>query len=428
MDLRREDFVALMDCALEAVQGRRVVCAALRTQNWREPVHVLALGKAAAAMAQGAAEMLGAQWARGLVVTRHDYLPEVAHRLAATTYVSAGHPLPDQQSLQAGDAVVRFIAETPHDARLLVLISGGTSALVEKLPAGVTLSDWQRVNGWLLGSGLDIYSMNAVRKGLSCLKAGRLAAMIHAHATDVLLMSDVPGDDPRVIGSGLLVPDDTVVQTLHQLALPDWITALLRSAPHFPASGDSCFNNISTRVVARNADARAALVLTAQQQGIAVTNYSDEFTGTVTQAAAVIGATLRSGAKGLHVWGGEPTMMLPAAPGRGGRNLHLALTVAQSIAGRHDLMFCAFGTDGSDGNTTDAGALVDGLSLSRGQHAGLDPAACLAQADAASFLEVAGDVLTTGPTGTNVMDLMIGWAAPPEITDSSNPVTNHQPV
>lgn len=409
MDPRREQIAAFAARALDAVNGRRVVGDALRVRHGREPVHVAAVGKAAVAMAQGAAEVLGARWAHCLVISRHDYLPDESQRLAGAAYLSAGHPLPDQDSLRAGDALVRFVADTPRDARLLLLISGGASALVEQLPPRVSLDDWRRVNDWLLGSGLDIRSMNAVRKSLSCLKAGRLATFTRGGPVEVLLISDVPGDDPRVIGSGLMVADATVAQVLSELSLPSWITALLQQAPAFPAVSDACFKNVSTCIVANNAQARAALASAARSMGVDATIYPGDVTGTVTQTAAMIGEVLRSGGKGIHIWGGEPTLTLPAAPGRGGRNLHLALTVAQAIAGRNDAMFLSLATDGSDGNTSYAGALVDGLSLSRGQSRGFDAADCLARANSAAFLDASGDVFTTGPTGTNVMDLMVGW-------------------
>lgn len=409
MDPRREKFSAFIPRTLDAVNGRRVVYDALRTWDGREPVYVAAVGKAAGAMAQGAADALGERWARGLVITRHGHLPSNALRLANTDYRTAGHPLPDGESLLCGEALVRFVAEVPHATRLLILMSGGASSLVEQLPAGVSFEDWQRVNQWLLGSGFDIHHMNAVRKSLSCIKAGRLAVWTRDVRTDVLLMSDVPGDDRCVIGSGLLVADDAAVVDQAALTLPAWMRTLLHHAPKFPESSDRCFQNISTRIVARNADARAALAAAAQQLGIAATNYSEEFTGSVAQAATVIREALQSGAKGIHIWGGEPTLVLPEVPGWGGRNSHLALTVAQHIDDRRDVLFLALATDGSDGNSAHAGALVDGMSLSRGRKSGFDAAVCLARADSMAFLDASGDALTTGPTGTNVMDLMVGW-------------------
>lgn len=412
MDPRREQFAALIARALAAVDGRSAVRNALRGRHWPVSVHVAAVGKAAVAMAQGAAEALGKALAQGLVITRRDYLPDESQRLARTEYLFAGHPLPDQNSLQAGAALARFVAETPQDAHLLMLISGGASALVERLPPGVTLDDWRNVNQWLLGSGLDIRCINAVRKSLSSIKAGRLATLRRGGSTEVLLISDVPGDNPQIIGSGLMLADESAAGLTHALMLPPDIKAMLQLAPPFPATNDSCFQNNSTRIVANNAQARAAVAQAARELGVAATIYPGEFTGTVAQTAHTISEVLGSGAKGIHIWGGEPTLTLPAMPGRGGRNLHLALSLAQRIAGRRDAWFLSLATDGSDGNTPYAGALVDGLSIKRGEQDGRNAANCLAQADSAAFLEAAGDVITTGPTGTNVMDLMIGWINP----------------
>ena len=300
------------------------------------------------------------------------------------------------------NALVEFLSAVPAAAQCLVLISGGASALVEVLPAGVSLTAWQNANTWLLTSGLDIHAMNAVRSALSCIKNGRLVRMLRAQATEVLLISDVPGDDPSVIGSGLLSPSSNRVGGL---VLPGWIEKLLHAGPP-PATGEEPgFESIQTFIVANNAMARQAAAEVARKLGYASHDHSEELTGNITAAAQIITGRVLSGPPGVYLWGGEVTLKLPPNAGRGGRNQHLALQCAAYLHGKNDAIILAGGTDGSDGSTSYAGALVDGGTLERGGHAGFDAQICLANADATRFLEASGDLISTGPTGTNVMDL-----------------------
>ncbi|MGE0082417.1 MAG: glycerate kinase [Thiohalomonadaceae bacterium] len=386
--------------ALAAVDGRTRVrdFLAARTPERRR---VVAIGKAAAAMTLGALDTGGVESA--LVITKHGHdAPALRGRV---TVMEAGHPLPDEASLAAGEALFEFIRSAPAEQPFLFLLSGGASALVEALPEGVTLADLVRVNTHLLGAGLDIAVMNQVRKRLSRIKQGRLARALAGRPTLCLLISDVPGDDPSVIGSGPLVPDPHAHLPLPPV--PADISALLADTEP-PAPDDPCFHTIETHVIASNRDARAAAARAASEAGISVIAHDDLLTGDVAEVARHVTDTLLASGPALHVWGGEPTVRLPPAPGRGGRCQHLALLIAARIAGRDDISVLAAGTDGSDGPGEDAGALVDGHTVERGEDEGYRLVEVIARADAGSFLEASGDLITTGPTGTNVMDLVFG--------------------
>ena len=396
----RQFLLRAFDTALAAVRGDPAVARALRESPPARPVHLLAMGKAAMAMTHGACEVLGEQVRDGLVVTKHGYggpLP------AGLRLLEADHPVPDADSLAAGRAVLQAVDALPEDAELLVLISGGASALVEVLPPGMTLDDLQRLNQWLLASGLSIHQMNRIRQAVSCIKGGRLAARLGNRPARVLLISDVTGDDPALIASGPFhAPPDTALPT--ELPLP--IRALLdRFAQPFPP-----VPRMPHRIIASNRLARAAVVDAVH--GVAVFDHGETLIGEAARMGEQIVAELARAEPGLHLWGGETTVTLPPSPGRGGRNQHLALAAAIAMAGRDDIRLLAAGTDGSDGPTSDAGALVDGGTVRRGERAGLSASDCLARADAGTFLEASGDLISTGPTGTNVMDLVLALKGP----------------
>ncbi len=403
----RADVLRLFHSALAAVNGAACTRRFLTARPWAGDVYVIAIGKAAGSMLQGARAALGAQLRAAVLITKHGHVPLDLSKAAGVTTLEAGHPVPDETSLRAGEAVLDFIAATPADACVLVLLSGGASSLVEVLPAGLALDDLRRVNAWLLGSGLDIHAMNAVRKQLSCIKGGRLAPRMGARRVVQLLISDVPGDAPDDIGSGLLLPS-AQAQEFTPSALPAWLQMLLHAAPPLPAADAPCFAALETHIIAQLAQALAAAAEAARELGYAVHAHADALRGDAAVQGRALAAALLCGAPGVHLWGGETTVVLPPRPGRGGRNQHLALAAAAVLAGHDRVWLLAAGTDGSDGPGGDAGALVDGGSRARGELAGLDAAACLRRADAGRFLEASGDLVNTGPTGTNVMDIVIG--------------------
>ena len=252
MSTPRDDVLRIFRSAVAAVHGTDCVERFLTVRQLQGEVYVLALGKAAEAMLQGARAALGEQLHSALLVTKPGHVTRAIKAIEGVTVMEAGHPVPDAASLRAGQGVLDFIDAAPRDAQLLFLISGGTSSLVEVLPPGVSLNDLQRLNQWLLDSGLDIHDMNALRKRLSCIKGGRLAGYLHGRNVLQVLISDVPGDNPADIGSGLLVPEEE--GHISEVPLPEWLQVLLQHSPLLEQD-PSCFHGIDTRVIASLDDA-----------------------------------------------------------------------------------------------------------------------------------------------------------------------------
>ncbi len=402
----RDQLLTLYAAALDAVNGSRCVSTFLQHHPLADkPVVLLAMGKAAAAMAAGACEILGSQVHDGLVITKEGH---VDHALPdCLTVLEAAHPVPDERSLRAGQAVIRLLEQLPPDAQLLVLTSGGASALVEALPAGMGLAELARLNRWLLASGFDIIEMNRIRQSVSCIKGGKLAGLLRGQSAVNLLISDVPGDDPAFIASGPFYGSPLPVEM--PAGLPDWLTAMQQQAAVSLAGPTGPAQKVPHYIVASNRHACEAALAAAEQHGWPAMYHEYLLEADAEEIAVSLVKALEELPPGAHIWGGETTVKLPPQPGRGGRNQHLALVAARLIAGRTDRWLLAAGTDGTDGPTQDAGALVDGDTRQRGEAEGLSLTQSLARADAGSFLEASGDLVHTGPTGTNVMDLVLAW-------------------
>jgi hydroxypyruvate reductase len=396
-----------------------VTAAALAGLAVPEPFPALAVGKAATAMLAGARDALGDALGPAVVVTRRDAVRAGDSLLPGARVLFGDHPVPGPASLRAGAEVVAFCDTLPAGAGLLVLISGGASALLEQLPEGVGAPDLARANRWLLGSGLPIGEVNAVRSGLSMLKAGRLAARLAGRRVLALAVSDVPGDDPAVIGSGPLTP--SMAAPLPP-GLPDWLGALTDMSGEPPRPGDPNLARVDYRIVGSASMAAQAAASAARGEGIQARVHEPTLTGPVEEAAGRIARALVPGAPGVHVWRGETTVRLPPQPGEGGRNRHLALLLAARLTGRDDVTVLCAATDGSDGSDGAAGGWADGGTLRRGRAAGLDPARCLATADSGTFLAAAGDAFATGPSGTNVMDLAIAAVGPGALRGAARPL------
>jgi len=352
------------------------------TGDW----NVVAIGKAAGAMTQGVRDSLGDRLATAIVVTKPGHCPEPVVRDGRVRLLESAHPVPDERSLAAGRAVADFVSGLPGGAQVLFLISGGASSLVELLAPGVTLEELRDLNSRALGDGVGIGEINARRRALSSLKGGGLAVLAGRRRALALMISDVPRDDPAVIGSGLLHASGRE-RSRDIPVIPYRIVATVRQACR-AAAQCAAARGLDVKIARRRFSGDAALV-------------GRRFAGASEHA--------REGT--LLVWGGESTVRLPAHPGVGGRNQHLALASAIAIAGTRDVALLAAGTDGTDGVTRDAGGLVDGATCERGADVGLDARACLARADAGTFLEAAGDLVHTGPTFTNVGDVVFGLRA-----------------
>lgn len=402
----RDQLLKIFSQALRRVNGKHCVATYLREHPVTDAhLRVVAIGKAAASMLVGAQAVCGERIEAALVISKYHHIDTSLSRDPSVTAIEAGHPYPDENSLVAGRALLAFLSQTRPGDRLLFLVSGGASALVEVLPDGVGLQQLIEMNRWLLASGWPIDHVNQLRKAVSCVKGGRLAPYLGDYPVTQLLISDVPADDPVVIGSGMLVAQPPA-QPWPQ-ALPGWIEDMLAKAPPMPTPQASCFKRIETFLVATNHLLCEQASRLGTDMGLPV-RYNERLTGEAAGQGKAIAARLRHGEPGLYIWGGETVVTLPPAPGRGGRCQHLALAAASELDGCENIVLLAAGSDGTDGPGDVAGALIDAGTLQRGLDAGLDPKQALARADAGSFLQASGDLLDTGPTGTNVMDLVLG--------------------
>ncbi|HSO81717.1 glycerate kinase type-2 family protein [Thiocapsa sp.] len=404
----RRLLLEVFAAALRAAQGRAVVGQALAAQPLHGgPVWICAIGKAAQSMALGACDALGPRVVGGLLITKPGHLDHTAIAGLGIESLIGGHPVPDAGSLAAGRRLICALGALPPKTEVLFLISGGASSLVEVPIAGLDLADLRRMSQWLLGSGLPIDAVNRVRKAVSRIKGGGLLSLLGDRPTRVLAISDVPGDDPGVIGSGLLVPEVGLAEGVAGLDLPAWLSEWVERG--LAERGPLPTRGPQIELVATLETAKSAAAAAGRRAGLAVRIDAQPVEGDAALAGRRRARALLSGPPGLSIAGGETTLRLPDAPGRGGRNQHLALAAAIELAGHADAVLLSAGTDGTDGPTDDAGALVDGATLERIQDAGLDAADGLHRADSGTLLEASGDLIRTGPTGTNVMDLILGW-------------------
>jgi hydroxypyruvate reductase len=340
----------------------------------------------------------------------------------AWTQRSGGHPVPDRQSLVAGERLAGFLADLPADQPLLVLVSGGGSACCEVPAAGLSLDDLAGTYRALLAGGVPIGAVNAVRKHLSALKGGgalRLAARVPRVLA--LLLSDVPGDEPGTIASGPFAADPTTfadaLSAVTSLSIPERARQHLEAGaagglPETLKPGDPALGKVETLVVGSAATAVAAVVKEAQRSGFQAAGGA--LAGEAAEAARALVSHGRAMGQPGHasgvalVLGGETTVAVGRGAGRGGRNQELGLAAAREIAGRPDELVLTLATDGEDGPTRAAGAIVDGGTWEAVAGAGIDPHAALQRHDSATALAAAhGALLETGPTGTNVGDLAV---------------------
>ncbi|WP_245232226.1 glycerate kinase type-2 family protein [Thiorhodococcus minor] len=395
-----------MMTGLKAVDGRRAVRNALNGSTPRRPVWLCAVGKAAEAMALGAKEAMGDRLDTGLVITKQGHADPLALAGYGIETRFGGHPLPIEGSLEAGRDLQRMLQALPADREVLFLLSGGASSLVEVPIRGIDLPELRRINAWLLASGLPITAMNLVRKSLSRIKAGGLLGHLEDRPLRALAISDVPQDLPQVIGSGPLTPEPDLAQGVAQLELPEWLSTWVERGIRERGSPET--GRARVEILATLSQAKAAIATEARQRGLTTFLHPERLSGDAERLGKQLARTLLGGERGLHLWGGEPTVRLPRNPGRGGRSQHLALAAATQLAGHHGHFLLSIGSDGTDGPTEDAGALVDAGTLERAELAGLSAREALERADAGTFLEAGGDLIRTGPTGTNVTDILLG--------------------
>ncbi|BDV43913.1 hydroxypyruvate reductase [Geotalea uraniireducens] len=420
----REIFAAALaavDPAVAVGREAAVVRERYRSGGFTRLV-VVGFGKAAPAMGRAIEEQLGELVSDGLLITRYGHGGRPLSRLACA---EAGHPLPDAAGVAATRRLQALVAGAAAGTLLVTLISGGGSALLVAPAAGLSLADKLQTTALLLRAGAAIDELNAVRKHLSLVKGGRLAALARPAALSALILSDVIGDRLDVIASGPTAPDPTTyhdalaVLDRYRLTgqVPVAVSAHLSAGAagrlsETPKPGEPLFAAVSNRIIGSNRLALAAARRRAEQLGYRPVIVSDALAGEAVTAGRWLAEQARSfrlgspGTKLCLLAGGETTVTVTGA-GRGGRNMELALAFAREIAGRSGISLLSAGTDGSDGPTDAAGAMADGSTVSRAKALGLDPVACLADNDSYGFFARTGGLFITGPTGTNVMDLQI---------------------
>ena len=387
---------------------------------------VVGAGKAAGAMAHALEQAWPANVPlSGVVVTRYHHTPpRPAGLLQRIEILEAAHPVPDQAGMDAAERMLALVQGLTTDDLVICLVSGGGSALLTLPAPGLTLQDKQQLNRALLESGASIGEMNTVRKHLSRIKGGRLAAACHPAQVVTLTISDVPGDDPAVIASGPTVPDtSTCAQALailqrYRMVLPASVQqALAQGLLETPKPHDPVFQGHSVQMLATPQQSLEAAAALARQAGLNAYILSDEIEGESREVAKVHAALARAAAKGMGPFrkpcvilsGGETTVTvrppLPDTPrGKGGRAGEFCLGLAIALQGQAGVWGLAADTDGIDGVEDNAGALVTPDSLHRADALGLKPTDFSDRNDSYRFFEALGDLVVTGPTHTNVND------------------------
>jgi len=410
----------LFDTAVAAVSPERCVPPAL-PEPGRGRTLVIGAGKAAAAMAR----TVETHWpgpVEGLVVTRYGH-GAPCDRIEV---VEAAHPVPDEAGRRAAERILALAAEAGPDDLVLCLISGGGSALLAAPAPGLALEDKQAVATTLLRSGASIDEINAVRKHLSAIKGGRLAAAAAPARVVTLAISDVPGDDPATIASGPTVADPTTFADA--LAVLDRygidgparvLDHLRRGEAETPKPGDPRLAGAETRVVATAWTALDAAARQARAAGVTPVVLGDSIEGEAREVARALAGIAESVARhgapapppAVLISGGETTVTVRGR-GRGGRNLEFLLGLGLALGGREGIHALAADTDGIDGSQDNAGGLLDPGSLARARAAGFDPAQRLADNDAYAVFAALDALVVTGPTRTNVNDFRAILVAP----------------
>ena len=393
----------LFDAALAAADPSAVVPQHLPAPP-RGRSLVLAAGKAAAAMARAAERNFPGETS-GMAVTRYGHGIDCER----VEVIEAGHPLPDAAGRRAASRFLAAARELTANDLLLFLVSGGASALLAEPAEGLGLDEKAAINRALLKAGAPIGDMNCLRKHLSAVKGGRLAAAAAPARVATLAISDVPGDDPAIIGSGPTVADPTscgdalAVAERYGIELPPHARAALEDGRWESIKpGDRCLDNAIYTIVARAADALDAAAARASSEGLVVRNLGDDLEGEARDLAAAHARLPRQ--PGVLISGGETTVTLSGSSGRGGRNCEYLLALALALDEAPNVHAIACDTDGIDGTEDAAGACIGPDTLRRARAAGLDAGRMLREHDSYGFFERLGDLIVTGPTRTNVND------------------------
>ena len=406
---RDSDRLIIGDTTLDVKQFRRIF--------------VIGAGKASAAMARAVEQVLPNEISGGVVSVKYEHTAD----LKKVRQVEAGHPVPDANGEQAARSILDMAQQADESDLVLCLISGGGSALLPLPATGITLEDKQEMSRMLLACGANIHEINTLRKHTSAIKGGRLAEAVYPATLVSLMLSDVIGDDLDVIASGPTVPDTSTFREAQAIVatyglggkLPSSIQKHLEAGqsgrvPETPKAGNQAFERTINLIVGSNMQAIRAAEEEAGKRGYNCMILSSLIEGETRSAARFHGAIAREILNSGHpipkpaclISGGETTVTLKG-DGIGGRNLEFALAAAIDIAGHSDIVILSGGTDGTDGPTPAAGAIVDHSTLASASAAALDAQLFLDQNNSYPFFEQLGGLIITGPTDTNVMDLRI---------------------
>jgi len=386
-------------------------------------IYVVGAGKAAASMAQAMEEILEKRITKGIVITKDNHsLP-----LSYVEIIESGHPIPDQRGLGAARRVVQLLKESGPEDLVLFLLSGGASALLP-LPADeILLEEKQAATQLLLDCGADIKEFNTIRKHISGIKGGRVAQLAYPSTVVAFILSDIVGDPLDAIGSGPTVPDASTFgdasEILEKYNLVDKVAPSIHNylrlgkegkIEESPKSGNPVFEKVHNFLIGSNFLSLQAAADQSRSLGFHTLILSSSIVGETRDAArfhaAIVREVLSSGnpvpKPACVISGGETTVTI-RGDGKGGRNQEFALAAAFEISGLERVVLLSGGTDGTDGPTDAAGAIADGFTIARARGVGLNPKAHLENNDAYPFFKSLGDLLITGPTRTNVMDVRI---------------------
>ena len=406
----RELLIMLYQTALDAVDGRYLVnqWCNKNIRNKKKPfTHCIAIGKAAAAMLQGAVDCLPSL-KKSLLICPPSKITRQLRKNKNTLILASSHPIPDELSIEAGEALLGFLSEMEKSDELLFLISGGTSSLVEVPVDTISLEQLQEINQYLLSCGKDIHQINSWRQQFSTIKGGGLLNWVKTPSITQLLLSDVKGDKAEFIGSGLLLDSS------HSAEPDDYLSAFqvaIKAAIQSESSEESItkITNVDTYIIGNIQLAMQAVHDAAQGEGLPSYLHNEFLEGDATEVANSLYATLKDAEPGIHIWGGETTVCLPEKPGIGGRNLTLALAFSQHLVDDKDLHLLAAGTDGLDGNSNCAGAVVSMFTTQKAGKMGFDTKQEIKKANAGLVLMATDDLVQGENSNTNVMDIVIAY-------------------
>lgn len=421
----RLDARLIFDAAVTAAHPLEATAAHLPELDADvERVFVVGAGKAAVAMAAAVERKYGYRIAKGLVVTKYGHGGALTH----IDCWEAAHPVPDANGVRAAQAIGEICLGAGAQDLVVCLISGGASALLPAPVAGIRLEQKQETTRLLLACGATIHELNCIRKHLSSVKGGQLAHLCSPARMHTYILSDVIGDPLDVIGSGPTVPDETSFADawaiIYKYSLETKIPSAVRHhleegvnhrAPETPKAGDPIFERVTNTLIGSNRISIEAAANQAQELGYQPLVLSTSLDGEAREVAKVFAAMareLRQSGRPVAppvaiLAGGETTVTLTQHHGLGGRNQEMALAAALGLAGLEGVTFLAAGTDGTDGPTNAAGAISDGQTLARAKEMELIPEEFLGRNDSHQFFEQLNDLIITGPTGTNVMDVYL---------------------